>query len=100
MGRQRTADLAGRPVDASATFPGGATAEGVEGMKQYIRAKRERDFVRGFAGKLLAYGLGRSLALSDDVLLDEIAAELSRSGHRFEVVVARIVTSRQFLNKR
>jgi hypothetical protein len=100
VGRRRTADLAGRPVDARATFPGGATAEGVEGMKQYIRAERERDFVRGFAGKLLAYALGRSLALSDDVLLDEIAAELGRSGHRFEVVVARIVTSRQFLNKR
>lgn len=100
VGRQRTADLAGRPVDARATFPGGATAEGVAGMQQYIRAQRERDFVRGFAGKLLAYAMGRSLALSDEVLVDAIAGDLARSGYRFEVVVDRIVTSRQFLNKR
>jgi hypothetical protein len=69
-------------------------------LREYIRRHRERDFVRGFTGKLLAYALGRSLALSDEVLIDQIGAELARSGYRFETVVAGIVTSRQFLNKR
>jgi len=100
VGRPRSADLAGRPVDAGAVFPGKVAGEGVAGLREYIRRHRERDFVRGFTGKLLAYALGRSLALSDEVLIDQIGAELARSGYRFETVVAGIVTSRQFLNKR
>jgi hypothetical protein len=100
VGRARSADQAGRPVDASAVFPGGVAGRGVAGLRQYIRTHREQDFLRGFTGKLLAYALGRSLALSDEVLIEQIGAELARHGHRFETVVAGIVTSRQFRHKR
>jgi len=100
VGRARAADLAGRPVDARATFPNNFEGEGVAGIRNYIRAHRERDFVRGFARKLLSYALGRSLALSDDLLIEKIVADLQRTGYRFETVVDNIVTSRQFLNKR
>ena len=105
VGRPRSADLAGRPVDAGAVFPGkvagqGVAGQGVAGLQEYIRTHRQRDFVRGFTGKLLAYALGRSLALSDEVLIDQIGTELARSGYRFETAVAGIVTSRQFLSKR
>jgi hypothetical protein len=72
----------------------------VAGLRQYIRTHREQDFLRGFTGKLLAYALGRSLAFSDEVLIDQMGAELARHGHRFETVVACIVTSRQFRHKR
>ena len=57
--------------------------------------------MRGFFGKLLAYALGRSLALSDDLLIQEIGSKLGASdGCCFETVIESIVTSRQFLNKR
>jgi mono/diheme cytochrome c family protein len=100
IGRQRTHDLGGRTVDARATFPKGIEGEGFEGVRQYIRDHRQKDFVRGFSSKLLAYALGRSLALSDDVLIEEIGANLTGSGFHFETVVEKIVTSRQFLSKR
>jgi hypothetical protein len=93
-------DLAGRAVDARAEFPGGMEGEGVEGLRRYIKEKRERDFVRGFTSKLLAYALGRSLALTDEPLLREMDAKLAAGGYRFEAAVESIVTSRQFLNKR
>jgi hypothetical protein len=48
----------------------------------------------------LAYALGRSLALSDDLLIEEIVRNLGSEGCCFEGVVESIVTSRQFLNKR
>jgi hypothetical protein len=92
--------LGGRAVDARATFPGGIEGEGLQGIRQYIRAHREDDFVNGFAGKLLAYALGRSLALSDEPLIQEIGRELAGDGHRFKTLIDSIVTSRQFLNKR
>ena len=56
--------------------------------------------MRGFIGKLLAYALGRSLALSDDLLIQEIGSKLGKDGCCFETAVDSIVTSRQFLNKR
>ena len=69
-------------------------------MRQYIRGHRQDDFLRGFSGKLLAYALGRSLALSDDLLIQEVGNKLAGGGYRFETAIENIVTSRQFLNKR
>ena len=100
VGKRRTYDLGGRTVDASGTFPGGIEGEGLKGIRQYIRDHREDDFVDGFSSKLLAYAFGRSLALSDDLLIQEIGRELADDGYRFETVIESIVTSRQFLNKR
>ena len=100
VGTLRTHDLAGRTVDARATFPGGVEGEGLEGIRQFIRGHRQDHFVRGFTSKLLAYALGRSLALSDELLIRDIAGKLAANGYRFETVIDSIVTSRQFLNKR
>jgi hypothetical protein len=72
----------------------------LQGIRQYIRDHRENDFVRGFSSKLLAYALGRSLALSDEFLIQETGRKLAGDGWRFETVIESIVTSRQFLNKR
>jgi mono/diheme cytochrome c family protein len=100
VGRPRTSDLGGRTVDARATFPGGVEGEGLPGIRQYIRDHREDDFVRGFVSKLLAYALGRSLAISDEPLIREVGGKLAGGGSRFETIIESIVTSRQFLNKR
>lgn len=100
VGRHRTQDLAGRPVDARATFPGSVDGEGVAGIRQYIRAHREANFVHGFVSRMLAYALGRSLALSDELLIQETERKLAAGGYRFETVIDSIVTSPQFLSKR
>ena len=100
VGRRRTHDLAGRTVDARANFPGGNEGEGLQGIRQYIRAHREDDFLRGFSSKLLAYALGRSLALSDDLVIQDVVRKLGGDGCCFETIIESIVTSRQFLSKR
>lgn len=100
IGEQRKVDLAGRPIDASATFPGGMDGTGVEGLKSYIRAQRQDDFVDNMCSKLLAYALGRSIMLSDDPLVNEMHSKLAADGYHFDDMIETIVTSRQFLNKR
>jgi hypothetical protein len=100
VGKRRTNDLGGRAVDARATFPGGIEGEGLQGIRQFIRDHRKDAFVRGFTSKVLAYALGRSLALSDERLIQDISSKLGNSGCCFETVIDSIVTSRQFLNKR
>jgi hypothetical protein len=100
IGELRTTDLAGRAVDARATFPGGMEGAGLEGLRRYIKERREGDFLDGLCRKLLAYGLGRSLILSDDPTIEQMKTKLARDGYRFGSLIESVVTSPQFLNKR
>ncbi len=100
VGDARAKDLAGRPVDASATFPGGVDAVGVSGLQDYIRAHRQDRYVENLSRKLLAYALNRSLQLSDESLVDKMKTALASDGYRFRALVEEIVTGPQFLNKR
>jgi len=100
VGELREKDLAGRPVDTSATFPGGSTGAGLNGLQRYIQAKRQNDFVDNFCRKLLAYALGRSLIPSDNALIQEMRSKLGADGFRFDEAIDCIVASPQFLTKR
>jgi hypothetical protein len=100
VGDLRSKDLGGRPVDVRAPFPGGQEVAGLDGLRGYLKDKRQDDFVRNLTAKLLSYGLGRTLLLSDDPFIDETQAALAAGGFHFGTLVERIVTSPQFLNKR
>ncbi|HLK65696.1 MAG TPA: DUF1592 domain-containing protein [Bryobacteraceae bacterium] len=100
IGESRTKDLAGRPIDAKAMLPGGVESEGFAGVEAYIREHRQADYLDNISRKLLAYGLGRSLALSDDLVVQRMVARMPANGYRFDSLVETIVTSPQFLNRR
>jgi hypothetical protein len=101
IGERRDKDLAGRPVDPRATFPrNGGDGSGFEGLRKYIRDRRQNDFVDNLSRKLLAYALSRSLMLSDEILVESIHQNLAERGYAFDAIVEGIVTSPQFLNKR
>jgi hypothetical protein len=87
-------------VDAQATFPGGSQGVGLDGLQNYIRARRERDFLNNLCEKTLVYALGRSLMLSDEPLLEAMRAKLASSGYKMSAIIETIVTSPQFLNTR
>ena len=100
VGNSRATDMAGRPVDASATFPGGVDATGVPGLQTYIRDHRQDRYVENLCRKLLSYALNRSLQLSDESLVDKMKAGFTADDYRFRALVAAIVVSPQFLNRR
>ncbi len=100
IGERRDVDLGGRPVDASAEFPGGYEGAGVEHLRIYIREHRQQDFVDNLCRKLLAYGLGRSLMLSDESTAAAMQEKLGADGYRFSSLVESIVASPQFRTKR
>jgi hypothetical protein len=100
VGDARTKDLAGRPIDASASYPGGFEGNGVTGLQTFIRDYRQNSFVENLSRKLLAYALNRSLQLSDESLVDKMKADLTADDYRFRALVEAIVVSPQFLNKR
>jgi Protein of unknown function (DUF1592)/Protein of unknown function (DUF1588)/Protein of unknown function (DUF1587)/Protein of unknown function (DUF1595)/Protein of unknown function (DUF1585) len=100
VGEARTKDLAGRPVDTNAVFPGGSQGNGMDGILAYIRQRRQAEFVDNVSRKLLAYALNRSLQLSDESIVEHMDAKLPASQYRFDSLVETIVTSPQFLNRR
>ena len=96
IGRSRTKDAAGRPIDARAVLPDGSTVEGVPGLTDYVLAQRRQEFLQTFCRRFLGYALGRSVQLSDQSLLDDMLAALESDGARFSVLVDRVVRSSQF----
>lgn len=95
VGERREKDLGGKPVQTSATFPDGRDRDGPAGLRDYLRERREKDFVDNVARKLLSYALGRGLLPSDRGTIDEM-----KSRPRFGDLVGVIVTSPQFRNRR
>jgi hypothetical protein len=100
IGERRTHDLAGHPVRTEATFPDGAGRKGLEGLRAYLRDRRQDDFVDNLCRKLFSYALGRSMLLSDKQALDAMRTKLVADDYTFASLVETIVTSPQFLNKR
>ena len=100
IGERREKDLGGHPVETSATFPGGGEGTGLDGLRTYLRQRRQTDFVDNLCRELLSYGLGRTLLISDDETLGNMRAKLAADGYRFDNLIECIVTSPQFLNQR
>ncbi len=100
VGEMRTADLAGRPVDTEAIFPGDVKESGVEGVQDYIRKYRQDAYLDNLSRKLLSYALSRTLILSDEPLVEQMRSRLAANGFRFSTLVESIVASPQFLNRR
>jgi len=100
VGELRAMDLGGRPVDSRATFPGGGEGTGLDGLRAYLKHRRQDEFVDNLCRKLLAFALGRTLLPGDDDLVDEMRRKLAANGYRFSTLVEAVVTSPQFLNRR
>jgi hypothetical protein len=100
IGRSRTRDLAGRPVDNLVVLPSGKESRGVPEFGHYLATHRQQDFTRTLCHKFLGYALGRSLQLSDQPLLDKMQTELPANGYRLSTLFELVVTSPQFRNQR
>jgi hypothetical protein len=100
IGERREKDLGGKPVQTAAPFPDGQERDGLAGLREYLRERRQGDFVNNLCRKLFSYALGRSLQPSDRGTLEAMRARLEAENYAFGSLVDVIVTSPQFLNKR
>jgi hypothetical protein len=100
IGEQRARDLAGRVIDTHASFPGGGEGSGLDGLRRYLKERRQDEFLDNLCRKMLSYALGRTLLLSDDVTIETMRAQLVANGYRFSSLIETSVASRQFLMRR
>ena len=100
IGRSRTKDLAGRPIDNLVRLPSGKAAHGIPEFSSYLVTERKDEFAHTLCKKLLGFALGRSLELSDRALLEKMMDELKKNDYRFGCLVETIVLSPQFRTQR
>jgi hypothetical protein len=100
IGRKRDKDLAGRAIDNVVKLPSGKEARGIPEFAEYLAQERADEFTKTLNRKLLGYALGRSLQLSDQLLLESMQEKLKQNGGRFGTLIETIVTSPQFRQQR
>lgn len=96
IGRLRLKDPGAVEVDTKVKLKDGTEFEGIDGLRTYLLTKKKDVIVRLFCRRLLGYALGRSVALSDQTLIDEMVAELDKNEGRISSAVQAIVRSPQF----
>jgi len=85
-----------KAVDTKTRLVDGTGVEGIDGLRHYLATDRLDDVLAQFCRKLLGYALGREVALSDFLLLEEMQERLKANDFRFSAAVETIVTSEQF----
>jgi len=96
IGGWRTMDESGKPVDASGTTLGGATVEGLTGLRALLLDDPEQ-FPRTLTEKLLAYALGRRLEYYDRPAVRTIVRASAAHDYRWSSIILGIVESPTFL---
>ena len=96
IGGWRTVDESGRAVDASGTTVGGATVQGLAGLRALLLEEPEQ-FPRTVTEKLLAYALGRRLEYYDRPAVRTIVRDAAAQEYRWSSIVLGIVKSPTFL---
>ncbi len=87
------------PVDASGVLPDGAAFQGPADLKAIVLSRKD-DFVRCVSEKMLTYALGRGLEYYDKCAVERICEGLKNSDYRFSALVAEIVESVPFRERK
>jgi hypothetical protein len=95
IGRWRTTDETGRPVDAAGTTVTGASVEGLGGLRAMLLQQPDR-FPTTVTEKLLAYALGRRLEYYDRPAVRQIVRGAAAREYRWSSLILGIVNSPTF----
>jgi mono/diheme cytochrome c family protein len=96
IGGWRTIDESGTPVDATGTTLGGASVQGLSGLRTLLLAESGQ-FPRTVTEKLMAYALGRRLEYYDRPSVRQIVRGAAAADYRWSSLILGIVKSPAFL---
>jgi mono/diheme cytochrome c family protein len=100
VGEKREIDLGGHPVQTHATFPDGSAGDGLESLRTYLNSNSRDEFIDTLVRQTFAYGLGRSLQLSDTAAIESTKEKLREQNYQLSTLLEAVATSPQFVNKR
>jgi hypothetical protein len=99
IGRWRNSDDGGGAIDATGELPGGKRFSTPKELKAIIAA-RQADLARNLTEKLMAYALCRQLEGYDEIVVDRLMENIAKDGYRMQTLIAEIVTSYPFTQRR
>jgi hypothetical protein len=98
LGRWRSTDDFGMPVDASAELPVGATLDGHEGLTAWV--SEQRAFEKCVVQKLTLHATGREPASLDRCLMADLERAFAEDGHTLRGLIHALVQSPLFRERR
>lgn len=98
IGEWRTGASAA-PIDVSGVLPTGEKVDGYASLKAVLLNHKD-EFIDTAIAKVLEYALGRELDGQDECTIREVHAALKRNDYRFSVLVAEIIKSVPFRQRR
>lgn len=99
IGRWRDRDDTGGAIDAAGELPGEQRFSSPKELKAIIAARKD-EVARNVTEKLLAYALCRQLTGYDEIVVDQLMKVIAEDGYRMQTLIAEIVTSYPFMNRR
>jgi hypothetical protein len=98
IGRFRAKDGAD-VIDPSGTLPSGQSFKGPSELKTVLTEKKDL-LARNVTEKLMTYALGRGLEYYDERTIKQVVAEMAKHDYKFSTLVASIVQSDPFRQRR
>ena len=98
IGRWRSTDANGKPVDSMARLPGDITFSTPAELKKLLLGSDEL-FLRNIARKMLAYALGRPLEYYDEPVIVDLVKKLRQNDLKTQSLILSIVESHPFQNR-
>ena len=99
IGRWRTTDEHGAPVDAAGSLADGTRVDGPAALREAMLA-HETSFVHTVTEKLLTYAVGRSMESFDQPAIRRIVSAAAADGYRWSSIIRGIVESVPFQMRR
>ena len=98
IGRWRSTDANGKPVDSLATLPGDITFSTPAELKKLLLGSDDL-FLRNTARKMLGYSLGRPLEYYDEPVISDLVKTLRANQLRIRPLIHAIICSAPFQNR-
>jgi hypothetical protein len=98
IGRYRTKDDEGNPIDARGKLPSGERFNGATELRDVL-LKRKNEYLRNLSRKMLGYALGRQLYRFDQCVIDESMKALAARENRSHALIETIVMSYPFRHR-
>ncbi|MGJ8696185.1 MAG: DUF1592 domain-containing protein [Verrucomicrobiaceae bacterium] len=98
IGRWRTKDANGKPIDSTAVLPGDIEFSTPHELKQLVMFGKDK-FASNMTRKLISYATGRSLEYYDEATVSQIVANIAKKDYSTQDLILEVVQSRPFQNR-
>lgn len=92
-------DIRGQSVDAASELFNREWLDGMAGLKRFLLANRQDQFVGAIVYKVATYALGRPMKFSDRADLDRMTAEIRKRGDGLRTLLVTVATSDLFRSR-